>query len=218
MGVAVPGLRRPPRRVTPAPHRATIAPEALLHAEKLQMSEAEYLTRSPGWELRHEWIDGEAWAMAGGSPLHAAVIANVIAAATLCLRGTGCRVSASDQRVRVEATGNYFYPDVTVVCGPYRRSDADADSIVNPRVLIEVLSPSTADFDFGRKFDNYRQLPSLTDVLLIDPERPHVVHLARTEEGWLRRDLHEGSIVLRGVDALALHVDDVYADLDAVRG
>lgn len=181
------------------------------------LSEADYLALSETWEIRHEFVNGEACAMSGGSPRHAAVTMNVGGAFLAATRGRPCRPTSSDQRIYVENTGAYLYPDVTVVCGPFQFADQDANSLANPSVVVEVLSPSTANYDHGAKMDHYRRIPSLRHYVLIDPSERHVVHHARTEEGWLRRDLEEGDLSLRDLD-IAISLDAIYADLDAVDG
>ncbi|MFT4626744.1 MAG: Uma2 family endonuclease [Myxococcota bacterium] len=180
------------------------------------LSEADYLSLSPG-ELRRELVNGEVYAMGGGSPRHAAVTANLIVALTLATRGRPCRPTSPDQRVYVAETGAYLYPDVALVCGPFLYSAGDAHSLVNPSVLVEVLSPSTGDYDQGAKFDHYRRLPTLRHYVLVDPAARHVVHHARMAEGWLRRDLEDGDLVLLGLD-VRVPLDAIYADLDAVDG
>lgn len=184
-------------------------------AKAQRMTEAEYLERSVHWETPHEWVNGEVWAMSGGSPRHAAVILNVGTALQLALRGRPCRATSPAQRVYVDATRNYFFTDVMVVCGPFQTPEHDWRSVQNPSLIVEVLSPSTRDYDAGTKFDNYRLLPSLSDYVLVDPERPHVVHHARTEPGWLRRDLHEGVVRLETL-GVELTFEAIYADLDNV--
>jgi Uma2 family endonuclease len=105
---------------------------------------------------------------------------------------------------------------VTVICGPYRTAPDDARSITNPTVLIEVLSPSTEAYDKRAKFEHYRHIESLLDVVCFAPEQEAVVHLARTEGGWLRRDLTEGEVHFTGLPGISLAFADIYADLDNV--
>lgn len=181
------------------------------------LSEADYLEQSETWEVRHEWVNGEAYAMSGGTPRHAAVMFNVGMALGNAVRGRPCRPTTSDQRLYVENTGAYLYPDVTLVCGPFHFADQDTNSLVNPSVVVEVLSPSTANYDQGAKFDHYRRIPSLRHYILVDPTKHHVVHHARTEEGWLRRDLEDGELQLRDLE-LAIPLTEIYADLDVVDG
>lgn len=172
----------------------------------------EYLALEDGANVRHEFFDGEIYAMAGGTPEHAAICANVSTALNLQLRGKGCRVHASDLRVRVLATGLVTYPDVSVVCA---RAELDPDSrvtVVNPTVVVEVLSPSTAAYDRGEKLANYQRIPSLREVVLVAHDERLIEVWHRDAAGeWTRREARSGGIAL---DALGctLDVDDVYRD------
>jgi Uma2 family endonuclease len=181
----------------------------------IKMTLAEYLAAVETSEERLEWINGEVYAMAGGRPLHAAVGANAIMALGRALDGCGCRVASPDQRVYVEATEASVYPDATVVCGPYRMAEVDRHAIVNPSVVVEVISPSTEDYDRGAKLEHYLRIPTLGDVLIIDPDRRLVTHHSRTTDGWLRRDHTDGDVVLTSVPA-RVSVARVFADLENV--
>ncbi len=162
--------------------------------------------------LRHEFLDGEIYAMAGGTPEHGAISANVIAQLAVQLRGRGCRVHSSDVRIRVLATGLATYPDVSVVCSHADLDPEDRNAIVNPIVIVEVLSPGTADYDRGEKLAHYKQIPSLREVVLVD-------HAARALEIWRRDDkgvwssaeVRDGDVRLESVGA-TVALDDVYRD------
>ncbi len=184
---------------------------------KAKMTVEEYLALTDGTQEldeRLEWVNGEMHAMAGGTLEHAAVGTNVTGALWGALRGKPCRPTNGDQRIALDETGAYLYPDVTVVCGPFLRA-ADGISITNPSVIVEVLSPSTERFDRGGKFDHYRRLPTLTDFVLVDPTQRKVVHYARHPDGWLLRDVDAG--VLQLMDStLELAIEDIFADLDNV--
>lgn len=117
----------------------------------IRMSLGEYLALDASGEVKHEYVDGAAYAMAGGTIEHGAIAGNVIRHLGSMLRDRPCQVFTSDVRVAVDATGLRTYPDVSVVCGEIARTD-DGLSIVNPIVLFEVLSESTADWDRGGKF------------------------------------------------------------------
>lgn len=177
-----------------------------------KMSYAEYVEASPEWEIRHEWVNGDLLAMSGGTMRHAAISANIIGEFLTGLRGRPCRPFSSDQRVHVSATESSFYPDVTVACPPFRAADGDPNALIEPVVIVEVLSPSTRNYDLSEKFEHYRHLPSLQHYLAIEPERRHVLHLSRKDDGWFRRDLEEGEVLLTGLD-IALSLDAIYADL-----
>lgn len=180
-----------------------------------RMTVAEYLAASATWEVRHEWVNGEILAMSGGRPRHAAVIQNVAEALGSRLRGGPCRAASSDLRVHIPDTGAWLYPDLTVICGPWETAPDDPITVTNPSVIVEVLSPTTADYDRGAKVEHYRRLPSVTDMLLIDPDVRHVTHLRRTDEGWLRMDRADGDIELRTL-GISVPVESIYADLEHV--
>ena len=130
------------------------------------MTAAEFLAWDAGQTVRHEFVRGEVFAMAGGEDRNYTVALNLAIALRQHLRGTPCRVYGSDVKLQVEAADCFFYPDLMVTC-----SAADlADRLVTrePLLVVEVLSPSTAAFDRGDKFAAYRQLPSLREVLLVD--------------------------------------------------
>ena len=127
-------------------------------------SEEEYWALEDDSKTRHEWFDGEIFAMAGGTPEHAAVASNVHIAIGSQLRGTACRIVGSDQQVRVEATGLITYPDLVVYCQPYRFEPRHPNTLLNPTVIIEVLSPSTAIYDRTAKLDNFKQIASVQDI------------------------------------------------------
>jgi Uma2 family endonuclease len=188
-----------------------------MEAREETMTVDEYLRASRDWEVKHEWVGGQAWAITGARPVHNLMATNVVAELRNRLRGSPCRPMSSDQRIEVEGGESYFYPDLIVVCGRFELSSRDDITITNPRVVVEVLSPSTRDYDLGTKFEHYRQIASVSDILYIDPDRRHVIHHARTEDGWLRRDLHEGAVRITGIDGLEVPLDEIYADLDAVR-
>lgn len=113
----------------------------------------EYLLLEDDAEVKHEFLDGEVWAMAGGPPEHAAIIGNVTTLLNVQLRGQRCRVHSTELRVRVKATGLATYPDVTVICGRLERDpdDRSGHTAINPRAIVEVLSLSTEGYDRGEK-------------------------------------------------------------------
>ncbi|WP_072621035.1 Uma2 family endonuclease [Spirulina major] len=131
-----------------------------------RMTVAEYLAWETEQLIKHEYIDGEVYAMAGSTLPHNDIALNVYSVLRSHLRGKGCRVNVSDVKVRVSEQGPYFYPDVVVSCDQRDRTAIDA--IYHPRLIIEVLSPSTGTFDYGQKFQFYRQISSLEEYVLID--------------------------------------------------
>ncbi len=148
-------------------------------AEKLPFSAQDFLDWERQQPTKHEFVQGETFAMAGASDAHVTVSLNVATALKSHLRGTPCRTYIADMKVQVEAADAFFYPDVLVTC-----SAADAqrpDAKQDPTLVVEVLSPSTAAYDRGLKFEYYRTLPSLQEYALIDPER-HSVEVFRRNE------------------------------------
>src|SRR5204862_6984472 len=135
-------------------------------APKHRYSFAEYLETEEVSTIRHEFYDGEIYAMAGGTPEHAAMAAAITTALGRQLEGTNCRVYSSDLRVRVLATGLATYPDVTVVCGPLERDPESRSTVLNPRAGGEVTSDGTEAYDRGEKLEHYRQNAGLEAVVL----------------------------------------------------
>lgn len=139
----------------------------------------QYLARERQAETKSEYLRGEMFAMSGASREHNLVAMNVSRELSTQLRDRECEVYPSDMRVKVSSTGLYTYPDVTVACDEPKFEDAQVDTLLNPRVIVEVLSPSTADYDRGGKFSHYRRLPSLQEYLLISQDVPLVEHYVR---------------------------------------
>lgn len=186
-----------------------------MHPVGKKMTVEQYLAESETWEVRHEWVYGEAWAMSGGSAVHAAVSANVLVGLALRLRGRPCRAVGSDQRVHVPDLDGYLYPDVTVVCGKYRFAEDDSHTVTNPTVIVEVLSPSTRNYDLGAKQEHYLRITSLQHLLFIDPETRSVRQYRRVEGGWFLDLLTEGELNLGAID-VSLPIAELFADLENV--
>jgi Uma2 family endonuclease len=167
------------------------------------------------WELDHpekfEYVDGEILAMSGADVPHNIVASNTLALLHPHFRGR-CLVFGSDQRV---ATGDglHTYPDLSVVCGRMELSRyKGTGTLHNPCLLVEVLSPSTRDYDLGEKLERYQTIPALRDVLLIDSEAIDVRHVRRTEEGWETRRFRDLADAF-DVGDLRLALSDIYRDL-----
>jgi Uma2 family endonuclease len=173
----------------------------------------EYVRLEAHANLKHEFVDGWIFAMAGGTPEHAALAASVISILGRGLAGRRSRVFTSDARVHVAAAGVVTYPDATVVCGELRRHDVDTLAIVNPVVLVEVTSPSTEDYDRGEKLDYYRSIPTVREVVLVDHARPSIEVVRRGDDGtWSTVAFGPGEAAhLDSIDA-ELSVDDVFRD------
>jgi Uma2 family endonuclease len=133
------------------------------------MTVAEYLAWETEQPVKYEYINGQAYAMAGGTLPHNDIAVNLTSMLRAFLRGTGCKVRMADAKVRVSTAGPYFYPDVVVSCDD--RDQRAIEAICYPKCIVEVLSPSTAGFDRGDKFRYYRRIPTLEEYLLIDAEK-----------------------------------------------
>lgn len=144
----------------------------------------EYLTRERKALTKSEYRDGRIYAMPGASRAHNLITAHVTGELYIQLRTRSCEVYPSDMRVKVSAAGLYTYPDVIVVCDEPRFEDSHFDTLLNPTVLIEVLSPSTAAYDQGEKFRRYQYLDSLCEYVLISQDRVRVEHYLQQEQGW----------------------------------
>jgi Uma2 family endonuclease len=171
---------------------------------------AEYLAVEEVARVKHEYLDGEIYAMAGGTPEHAALAAVVTTVLGEQLRGSPCRVYSSDLRVRILATGLATYPDVTVVCGPTERDPESATHVVNPRVVIEVLSDGTEEYDRGEKLEHYKKAPSLTAVVLVSHQERKIEVWSREASAWEVMVYGRGQVVRISSPNCSLDVDAVY--------
>jgi Uma2 family endonuclease len=179
---------------------------------QVAISAEEYLARERSGEWKHEYHDGEVVAMVGASEAHNLIAGNAFAGLHAQLRGRPCRVYPSDLRVRVSQAGLYTYPDLTVVCGPAQFADDHRDTLLNPTVIVEVLSPSTEGYDRGRKFQQYRTLESLREYLLIAQDARHVEHFVRQgDHQWLLSEASAPDAVLHLPSiGCALSLADLY--------
>ena len=183
-------------------------------APSLEMTYEEYVAFERDAEGKHEFVHGHVYAMSGGSPEHARLSQAIGAALTVALRGKSCAAFSSDLRVRVEATGRSTYPDVTVVCGKLERDAIDADAVTNPRVIVEVLSPSTESSDRGDKWAHYQRIEFLREYVLVSQSTPRIEVFSRDEaqSGWLYRQYGAGQTVeLRSLET-SLDVDAIFAN------
>lgn len=175
---------------------------------------AEYLARERTASVRSELVEGRCVAMAGGTERHAAICDNLLERVKGRLRGSPCRPYSSSLRVKIEATGNYVYPDLSVVCGPRQFEDERRDTLLNPRLIVEVLSPSTERHDRGWKFRNYQLIPSFDEYLLVAQEEPRIERFARQGDvGWLMTTVTglDAAIRLESI-ACELSLAEVYED------
>jgi len=151
-----------------------------------RLTEAEYLEIERAAEFKSEFFEGEVFAMAGGTPQHSLIATNLA-------REFGNRLTSAngvpynaDLRLKIEATGLCTYPDLSVICGPLQFADGTNDTVVNPTLLLEVLSDSTEAYDRGRKFEHYRQIPTCKEYLLVSQQEPRIEQFIRQADGrWL---------------------------------
>lgn len=175
----------------------------------------EYLELERKAEFRSEYINGEIYATSGASFVHNRIAMNFAARAYQQLEGKPCVVVGSDQRVGITPTGMYTYPDVTIVCGTVQLQDTRQDTITNPTVLVEVLSPTTEANDRGEKFAHYRTLPSLREYILISQDRILVERFVRQGDDWLLTALNDPNVTLHltSIDC-AIPLSNIYTDVD----
>lgn len=180
------------------------------------MSPSEYLAWERDEAERHEYFHGDVFAMAGGSPRHNALGMQIGAALNAALRGRGCFALTSDQRIGLGT--RYVYPDVSVVCGPRSFEEGTADVIVNPTILVEVLSHGTEPYDRGLKWDGYQRIATLTDYLLVAQSHVQLEQFQRNQDGsWTYRRFGAGGrVTLTG--GQVLDVDAIYADMFELEG
>jgi len=179
-------------------------------AARHRYSYADYLVLEEASNVKHEFFGGEIYALAGGSPDHAALAMNLGAALLAGIGNRPCRVFSSDLRLRVLATGLATYPDVTVVCGPLERDPENRLTVTNPSLVAEVLSNSTEDYDRGEKLEHYKRIPSLRECLLVSHREPRIEVWRRGNGGWERHTAGRGErLRLDSLDC-EIAVDDVY--------
>jgi len=173
----------------------------------------EYLDLEADSPIRHEYLAGEIYAMAGGTPEHVAMQMAVGGALVRQLEGRPCRVFSSDLRLRIPATGLATYPDVSVVCGRVERDAEDENAVVNPTVLVEVTSKRTEAYDRGEKLEHYRTIPSLREYVIVSHRDARIDVWRRPASGgeWTVTQAGAGQAALLDAIGCRLDVDDVYA-------
>lgn len=149
------------------------------------MTPEEYLAFERKAEGKHEYFEGEVIAMTGASKNHNQIVFNLNGLLWTELRRSTCRGFAGDMRVRIPGRARYFYPDLVITCEEPRFEDREVDTLLNPQVVIEILSPSTETYVRGKKFAAYRRLESLREYVLVSQTAPQIEHFARVEHGWL---------------------------------
>lgn len=181
----------------------------------IKMSEAEYLAFERESDIKHEYINGEVYAMAGGSWEHNQIFGTTYASLFSQLRGKSCTVNPSDQRLKVMNTGVMTYPAISVICGEPIFAGEEFDIITNPILIIEILSPSTEAFDRGEKFQHYRQIEILQEYLLISTDQARIEKYSKqASEQWILTDAIglETVLALPSIDC-ALALADIYENI-----
>jgi len=175
------------------------------------MTREEYLAREEVAESRSEYLNGEAYARTGGTRSHALIQSNLTRRLGNALDGRPCDVLGPDMRVKVEESGLYTYPDLSVVCGGAEIEKEHGESLLNPVVLVEVLSPSTEAYDRGLKFEHYARIPSLRHYVLVAQDRAHIDVLTCGAEGWILRaaDGLDTTLTLPAID-VELPLAEIY--------
>jgi Uma2 family endonuclease len=178
----------------------------------------EYLRMEYDAEQRHEYYDGEIVAMAGGTPRHSLIISNIIGEVRQRLKGGPCHVYEANLRVRIPNTKLYVYPDATVICGAteHDADDMKRQTVTNPKLIVEVLSPTTEHLDYGPKFRRYLECPTLDEYVLVTQDQPHVQSYFRQPEGrWLFTPVmeFERTIKLHSL-GIELPLSEIYAGVE----
>jgi len=171
-------------------------------------------------ETKHEFFNGEIFAMTGAHPNHNTLSVNLIREIgnELIKKGRPCRVFNSDQRVRAEQPSasriGYFYPDVSVVCGKPKFSNDNPPTLLNPTVVIEVLSDSTREYDFGKKLDYYRAIESVQEIVFVSFDKVGASRFHRQNDAWILRDVLglEQMLTLESLE-ISIPLTELYRDV-----
>lgn len=180
--------------------------------QKKFYSVQEYLALEKEAFEKHEYYKGEIFAMASASNLHNVVFKNIFGNLFISLKGKYCQPYGSDMRIHIPENSLFTYPDISIICGDFLPSNEDEDSATQPTVIIEILSPSTKNYDRGVKFMLYRAIPALKDYILIDSESIHAEHFTINKEGlWQLKECNkpEEKIIIESLN-IELLMKDVY--------
>ena len=188
-------------------------------AAQTYLTPEEYLAFERKATTKHEYLNGQIVAMSGASFAHNFITVNIATSLNVQLMEGDCRVATSDMRVKVTEIDSYFYPDVVVVCGEPRAEDDTFDTLLNPTLIVEVLSPSTEGYDRGEKFEHYQQIVSLKDYILISQDEVQVEHYCRQEFKWLQSEFQglEDVLSLLSIDC-ELRLSDIYRRVEIASG
>ena len=186
------------------------------YQRKTLLTQEEYLAIERKSEIKHEYFAGQMFTMVGASKRHNLITANIIRVLGNQLLDRPCNVYPSDMRVKVSATGKYTYPDVVVACDEEKFDDEENDTLLNPVVVIEVLSESTEAYDRGKKFEQYQNIESLTEYLLIAQEPYRIEQYVRqSSREWRYSEYHSAEDVVKiSVIGCEVAITDVYAKVE----
>ncbi|WP_281326278.1 Uma2 family endonuclease [Polyangium sp. 6x1] len=180
-------------------------------AHKLEHTFAEYVAYDEASETKHEFLDGEIYAMAGGTGRHSLLTTAMSGELRVALRGRPCRVFSPDMRLRVQETGLATYPDVAVVCGNISYDPESTTTYTNPIVLVEVLSPSTERYDGILKWDHYRRIPTLREYVLVRQNEPWISLYTLNDSGtWTFSDVRPPEPLVLPSLGIVLSLDEIY--------
>jgi len=176
---------------------------------------AEYLALERNAREKSEYVNGRVYAMAGASRVHNLIVASILRELGVKLRGRPCEAYASDMRVKVQHTGMYTYPDVVALCEEPRLEDEELDTLLNPSVIVEVLSPATERYDRGEKFAHYRRLISLQEYVVVAQDMRRVEHFRREGDHWVLTEINDpgGELRLPSLECV-LKLADIYDRVD----
>ena len=180
-------------------------------AVQTYLTPEEYLAWERKADIKHEYLRGEIIAMSGASRAHSLIVTNISGELYIQLKVGTCEVHTNDIRVRTSPEISYFYPDILVVCGEPRFEDNVFDTLLNPIVLVEVLSPSTQAYDRGEKFKHYQQLTSLQEYILVSQDEVRVERYRRQNTEWQPTEFRslEDMLSLTSIDC-ELSLEDIY--------
>lgn len=172
----------------------------------------EYLTAERVSPQRNEYFNGEIFAMGGASEKHNLIVGNIFASLHAQMRGRPCKVYSSDMRIKINETGLYTYPDVVALCGEANFDDEQQDTLLNPQVIVEVLSKSTEGYDRGETFAHYRRIESLFEYLLISQDKIRIEYFMKQPDNlWLMSEISQPQtkIELQSIQCTLL-ISDIY--------
>jgi Uma2 family endonuclease len=176
----------------------------------------EYLGLERKASVKSEFFKGEIFAMSGASRHHVVITMNFLVQLVTCLKGKPCRPFNSDMRIHIPQNGLYTYPDISIVCGKEEFLDNEFDTLLNPAAIVEVLSPSTSDYDTGRKFTLYRSIPTLKEYVVVSSMEYRLQQFTKTNESsWLMHEFvtNAGNLELSSL-AISLSINEIFEGVD----